>query len=357
MFETSFTKLIGLRYPVIQAGMAGGITTPDLVASVSNAGGLGQLGAGYLAPDQLRSAIRRIKELTTAPFGVNLFIPQEYTVQAEDVVRMNRRLDEMRAVLGVHQQPPSERYAESFADQMQVVLDEGVALFSFTFGVLDASFVEALHSQGTIVMGTATTVMEAQRLENSGVDVVVAQGSEAGGHRGTFLTNANEALIGTMALVPQVVDHVSVPVVASGGIMDGRGLVASLSLGATAVQMGTAFVTCSESGAHERYKHRILTASEDATAVTLAYSGKAARGIRTEFMHKLEDYRDTIPPYPVQNTLTRDIRQAAAKQDNDEYMSLWAGQGVRLATKRTAAAVVRDTIAEAEAVMCRLSNR
>lgn len=347
MLDTNFTKLVKIQYPIVQAGMAGGITTPELVASVSNAGGLGTIGAGYMNPDQLRSAIRTVKQLTGRPFGVNLFAPQELTVSEDDIELMNQHLDHVRATLGIEQRPRIEKYAESFDDQIQVVLDEYVPVFSFTFGIPSGDVLKQLKHQGTIVIGTATTVNEAVQLEAADADAIVVQGSEAGGHRGTFLTEANHALIGTMALVPQVVDHVSVPVIASGGIMDGRGLIASLALGASAVQMGTAFIACSESGAHKIYKESVLESHEDATEITFAYSGKAARGIQTKFMQTMKDYPGEIPSYPVQNALTRDIRQAAARQSNPEYMSLWAGQGLRLATNKSADAIIHECVQQA----------
>lgn len=346
MFKTRFTRLTNIQYPIVQAGMAGGITTPELVADVSNAGGLGTIGAGYLVPEQLRTAIRKVKQLTDRPFGVNLFVPQEITFSERDVQAMNQYLDHIRLQLGIERSPRIEKYAESFDEQIQVVLDEHVSVFSFTFGIPSIDILNQFKRQGVIVIGTATTVNEAIQLDAVGVDAIVAQGSEAGGHRGTFLTDATQALIGTMALVPQVVDNVSVPVIASGGIMDGRGLVASLSLGASAVQMGTAFVTCVESGVHRVYKESLLRNQEDATVMTFAYSGKAARGVRTKFTEAMKAYGGNVPTYPVQNALTRDIRQAASKQHNPEYMSLWAGQGLRLATQRTAEAIVLETVGQ-----------
>jgi nitronate monooxygenase len=356
MLQTRFTKLVNIQYPIIQAGMAGGITTPEMVAAVSNAGGLGTLGAGYMSPDDLRTAIRKVKERTDRPFAVNLFVQQEIVFSEDDVCQMNKHLDSIRAQLGIERSPNIEKYAESFHDQIQVVLDEHVPVFSFTFGIPSHDILAQLKHKGIIVIGTATTVKEAVELEAAGVDAVVVQGSEAGGHRGTFRTDVEHSLIGTMALVPQVVDQVSVPVIAAGGIMDGRGLIASLALGASAVQMGTAFITCPESGAHELYKQRVLKSPEDATEITCAYSGKAARGIRTKFMELMKEYHGNIPPYPVQNSLTRDIRQAAAKRNDPEYMSMWAGQGLRLATDRSAATIVRKTVEQGLAVIHQLTS-
>jgi len=345
MLETKLTRKLNVQYPIIQAPMAGGPTTPELVAAVSNAGGMGSLGAGYLAPDQIRSAIKAIRQLSDRPFGVNLFVPEEPNTSDDRIDGMNDYLDKYRAELGIASSPPVPKLAESFEEQVEVLLEENVPVFSFTFGIPSLEVIQAFQRRGTVVIGTATTVEEGARLEASGVDAVVAQGSEAGGHRGTFATSAGCALIGTMALVPQMVDHLSVPVIASGGIMDGRGLAASLVLGAAAVQMGTAFLTSIESGAHAAHKRKIVASREDSTEITYAYSGKAARGIRTEFMDDMRLYTGTIPDYPIQNVLTRDIRQAAAKTNNPEFMSLWAGQGLRLAQgHQTAAEIVRDTI-------------
>lgn len=351
MFETELTRTLKIRYPLFQAPMAGGPTTPDLVAAVSNAGGLGNLGAAYLTPEQLRGAIQKIRELTDKPFGVNLFIPEQPEESQEAVSQMIDYLNRYRVKLGIAPNPSIPKFSESFEEQVQVLLEEQISVFSFTFGIPAHEVIQAMKKRGTVVIGTATTVEEAKHLDVAGVNAIVAQGSEAGGHRGAFLKNVSDSLIGTMALVPQIVDHVSIPVIASGGIMDGRGLVASLALGAAAVQMGTAFLACHESGAHEVYKQKILSSNEDCTEITRAYSGKPARGIRTSFMNDMHQYPGTIPTFPIQNALTRDIRQAAAKANDPEYMSLWAGQGFRLANDQSAAAIVKQTIEQADALV------
>lgn len=351
MFETLLTQKLDIRYPILQAPMAGGPTTPELVAVVSNAGGLGNLGAGYLTPEQIRNAIHQTKKLTDRPFGVNLFV-FEQPEEPEPVVigQMAEHLSIYRNELGIPQHPTLPKYSESFEEQLQVILEERVPVFSFTFGIPAPDVIQRIKSHGTLVMGTATTVDEAIQLEAAGVEAIVAQGSEAGGHRGTFLKNESHSLIGLMALVPQMVDHVSVPVIAAGGIMDGRGLVASLALGASAVQMGTAFLACTESGAHPTYKQQILSSNEDATEITSAYSGKAARGIQTKFMCDMQSYPGEIPAYPIQHAMTKDIRQAAAMANNPAYMSLWAGQGLRLANDRSAATIVKETIEQAKGI-------
>jgi len=354
--NTELTRKLNIEHPIIQAPMAGGPTTPDLVASVSNAGGLGSLGAGYLSAEQIRNAIREIKQRTDRPFGVNLFVPEQPSTPEDTIIKMNDYLNKYRMEVGIAQSTSIPKFVESFEEQVQAVLEGNVSVFSFTFGIPSHDVIQSMKQQGMFVVGTATTVDEAIALEAAGVDAVVAQGSEAGGHRGTFLPSTADALIGTMALVPQVVDHVSVPVIASGGIMDGRGLVASLALGASAVQMGTAFLASIESGAHAVHKQKILSSNEDSTEVTNFYSGKAARGILTDFMKDMHFYEGTIPAYPIQNALTRDIRQAASKVGNPEYMSLWAGQGLRLSQDQSASEIVKQTLDQAYLLIESMGN-
>jgi nitronate monooxygenase len=343
--------MLGIEHPIVQAPMAGGPTTPALVAAVTNAGGLGSLGAAYLSPEKLREQVREIRNLTEGPFNVNLFVPLPFEADPERIERANALLGPYREELGVRDPGTPSSFEEDFCDQLEVILEEQVPVFSFTFGSLTSELVDRLRERGTMVVGTATTVREGLRLEEDGIDVVVAQGSEAGGHRGTFLGDFGDALIGTMALVPQMVDALSVPVVAAGGVMDGRGLAAALVLGAEAAQMGTAFLTCEESGAHPEFKRAVLGAADDQTAITRAFSGRAARGIKNRFLIEVGEHEGELAPFPVQNALTKDVRAAAQKQDRPEFMSLWAGQAARLARRATAADLVRETAEEAEAAL------
>ncbi|HZB82533.1 MAG TPA: nitronate monooxygenase [Rubrobacteraceae bacterium] len=349
--KTRATEALGTEYPIVQAPMAGGPTTPELVAAVSNAGGLGSLGAAYLPPETLQEQVREIRDLTEGPFGVNLFVPSPFEVDYERIEHANTLLGQYRKELGIETLETFSSFEESFEDQLEIVFEERVPVFSFTFGSLEPDLVERLKQNGTTVVGTATTVREGLRLEEDGVDMVVAQGSEAGGHRGTFLGDFKDALIGTMALVPQMVDALSLPVIASGGIMDGRGLAAALVLGAQAAQMGTAFLVCEESGAHPEFKRAVLEAAEDETSVTRAFSGRAARGLKNRFLREMGEHEKELPPFPVQNTLTKDVRAAAQRQDRPEFMSLWAGQAARLARPTKAAELVGNVVQEAEVVL------
>jgi nitronate monooxygenase len=222
--------------------------------------------------------------------------------------------------------------------------------------MLPAAALAAIKAKGLVLAGTATTVDEAIALERAGVDVIVAQGSEAGGHRGTFdNAKADASLIGTLALVPQIVDAVRLPVIASGGIMDGRGIAAVLALGAGAAQLGTAFLTCTEAGVPEAYKQAIIDAREDQTRVTTAFSGRAARGIVNRFMQDVDAGGDVLP-FPLQNALTRPLRTAAAAKGRAEFLSLWAGQGVRMARRQSAADLVAALVKETDAAIDRLNH-
>ncbi len=342
-FKTRVTELLHIQYPLIQAPMAGGVTTPKLVAAVSNSGGLGSLGAGYMSKEQMKEAVREIRSLTDKPFAVNLFIPEpESAPEIKD--EMMAVLDGYRRELGLPPGIDASKFAEPFAEQLEAVLEEKVPVFSFTFGIPARETIRALKQQGITVIGTATTVREAVKLEESGVDLIVGQGSEAGGHRGTFLGPYQDALVGTMALIPQMVDHVQVPVIAAGGIMDGRGIAAARILGAEGVQMGSAFLACEESGAHEAYKNAILTSTDDSTVITKAFSGKAARGIKNRFIQEMAEKESILSPYPLQNALTKEIRQAAAKANRAEFMSLWAGQASAMAARKTAGQLVSDLV-------------
>ena len=330
--QTSLTKRLGMTYPIIQAPLAGGGDTPALVAAVSEAGGLGFIGAAYLTPEQIAEASREVRTRTSKPFGINLFAPLPGFDAPRDPKPALERVAPFFAELGLPPPVVPVRAPDSFNEQLAAALESGASVFSFTLGILPKDAIEAIKGCGMFLIGTATTVEEAVTLEKAEVDAVVTQGSEAGGHRATFCADFDSGMVGTISLVPQVVDAVTVPVIASGGIMDGRGIAAALALGACGVQMGTAFLTCEEAGVPEVYKKAILKAREDETRLTRAFSGRPARGIVNRFMTEFErsDASDSILPFPLQNTLTRPLRNAAAKQGRAEFLSLWAGQGVRV---------------------------
>ncbi|MGG3626331.1 nitronate monooxygenase [Bacillus gobiensis] len=345
------TQRLKIEYPIIQAGMAGGITTPDLVAAVSNSGGLGTLGAGYMSSDEVAVNIQKIKQLTSNSFGVNVFIPEYPEVKKEEIEEANKLLDPFRKELQIKTKNIPEQSESLFEKQMEVILEQRVPVCSFTFGIASKELIRDLKKENITVIGTATTVEEAMINEEKGVDLIVVQGSEAGGHRGTFSVPFENAMIGTMALIPQAADHIHTPIIAAGGIMDGRGVLASQVLGAQGVQMGTAFVTCLESGAKKQHKEAILNTSEEKAVMTSAFSGKPARGIDNQFIQAMKGHEDKLLAYPAQNTLTNDIRKEAAKQNRPEWMSMWSGQAPRLSKNKSARDIMSEIVSQVDHMM------
>jgi nitronate monooxygenase len=349
-FDNALMRRLQLEHPIIQAPLAGGGDTPALVAAVCEAGGIGFIGAAYLTPAQIAETAQAVRAATRRPFGINLFAPDATASPALDGARAASRVAPFFAELGLPPPSPPAAAPSPFAAQFAAALETGAAAFSFTFGLLPSDAVAVIKERGLFLAGTATTVEEAVALERLGVDAVVAQGAEAGGHRGTFMGDFEAGMVGTMSLVPQIVDAVGVPVIASGGIMDGRGLVAALALGADAVQLGTAFLACDEAGIPEAYKAALLAAREHETRLTRAFSGRPARGVVNRFMTEIERTPDDILPFPLQNMLTRPLRAAAAKQGRAEFLSLWSGQGVRMAHRQPAAALIEQIADQADTV-------
>jgi nitronate monooxygenase len=352
--STKFVKSLGCELPIIQAPMAGGGDTPALVAGVCEAGGMGFVGAAYLDPAQIADVCRAVRGRTRRPFGINLFVTEPVHAVA-DTERAFARVAPYFAELGLEPPTLPASVHPEFAPQLAAVLDSGASAFSFTFGALPATEIAAIRARGIRVLGTATTVAEALALEATEVDAIIAQGAEAGGHRGSFDAASETGLIGTMALVPQIVDAVALPVIASGGIMDGRGIAAALALGASAVQLGTVFLLCEESGAAQVYKDAILRMHDDDTRITRAFSGRRARGIVNRFMRDIDAAGGAdILPFPQQNALTRRLRAAAAKAGRAEFLSLWAGQGGPMARAQPVAQLMRSLVAETEQAISRL---
>ncbi len=277
--DSPLRRRLGVRLPIIQSPMAGGASTARLTAAVSESGGLGSVAGGLLSPDDLRAAIRDVRALTDRPFAVNLFAPLPEPSLS--------RAEEWAKLTGAQPVPPPS--PPRFEEQLAVVIAERVPVFSFTFGI------PALPEMDALVMGTATTVAEASALERAGVDAVIAQGYEAGGHRATFLAPVENSLIATMALIPHIVDAVSIPVIAAGGIMDGRGVAAAFALGAQAVAMGTAFLGCAEAGISQAYR----AALGSDTTVTAVMTGRHGRVVRTPLIDRLEASGLRPPDFPL----------------------------------------------------------
>lgn len=348
MWKRELTQKIALTYPVIQAPMAGGATTPELVAVVSNAGCLGSFAAGYLTPKEIRQGIKTIRELTSKPFAVNLFIPEDHHATPGQIKKSCRDINLCCDELNIEIEPVLQNYTQVFEEQIKILIEEYIPVFSFTFGSLAPEWISKFKINKTVLIGTATNVSEAHMLEDSGIDFIVAQGCEAGGHRGTFIGKEEDSLVGLFSLIPQLVDKIKVPIIAAGGIMDGRGIKAAFSLGADAVQMGTAFLSCAEAGIPMVFKQALLAQLQDNTVLTRAFSGKMARGLRNQFIERMEQKKTNILDYPIQNALTNIMRKKAKEQNNIDFMSMWAGQSAYLCRNTSVNELIKSLIHEAE---------
>ena len=340
--------LLGIEHPIIQAPMAGA-STPALAAAVSNACALGGFGGTDSSPDELRRVIRAIRQKTNKPFIINLYLDRREPCVpvAEDVAALKAALAPVHAQLQAGEVPDPIDPLGNFDRQVAVVVEERVPVFSSHFGAPNATVMRALKANGTRVLATATTVEEARQLASAGVDAIIAQGYEAGGHRGTFAAPGRHAEIGTMALVPPIVDAVPVPVIAAGGIMDGRGIAAALMLGASGVQMGTAFVPCPETAVNSAHVQRLLAAAPGDAVLIDVVSGRPARLLRNKLVDLLEQNRAHRLAFPEQFSMTRKLRKVASGSDNADYLPMFAGQGVTLARAIPAAELIGSLVATA----------
>jgi nitronate monooxygenase len=322
-------------------------STPALAAAVSNAGGLGSLGLARASPDEIIAAIQALRGATNRAFNINLFAPLGAAV---DRTRLNvacEALEPYYGALGLALPPMPKPPPFNFEDQLAAVLAEKPPVVSFTFERLSAPAIAAIKKSGALLIGTATTVEEARALTALGVDAIVAQGAEAGGHRGTFLGPFDRAMIGLTALVPAIIDATGLPVIAAGGVMDGRGVVASLALGAAAVQLGTAFLACPENTVvNPVYLAAVTDPSCGATTVTPAYTGRPARMIANRFTSEMAQHLDTLAPFPLQGALTRPMVEAAIARRVRDFIPMLAGQGAGRARALPAARLVETLVAE-----------
>jgi nitronate monooxygenase len=354
--STPLCDLLGIEHPIIQAPMAGGPTTAELVTAVSLAGALGSFGHAYTQPEVMRENADAVRRRTTRAFSVNLFaapVPNELPVEAQ-----RSAIDAVRGLFArVGMEAPEcvpPPYAPDVIAQLEAVCEIRPRVLTLHLGDLPVTTIDRLRGLGFVLGSSATSVAEARRLEAMGADFIVAQGAEAGGHRGTFLGTWQHAMTGTLALVRQVVRAVRVPVVAAGGIMDGAGIAAVLALGAQAAQLGTAFVVCPESGAPDAHKKAILGMDGDETTITSAFSGKPARGVRNVFTEVADREQWQLLPFPAQAKLTAPIRQASAREGSPDLFSAWSGQAGSLARPLPAAELVRTLVAEAADTVERL---
>ncbi|MBI2810618.1 MAG: nitronate monooxygenase [Candidatus Melainabacteria bacterium] len=350
--KTEITALLKIDYPIVQGPFGRGGSTALLTATVSNRGGLGSFGANDLDAPDITKIGAEIRALTDKPFSMNLWVSTfdlgGDALEKDTYDLVLKILRPFYDELGVQppvMPPPGQ--AKNFESQMQALLEVKPALFSFVFGIPSKEILDECRKRGIYTAGAASTVDEALALEEAGVDMIVASGFEAGGHRPSFLRPAEDSLVGTIALVPQIADKVRIPVIAAGGIADGRGVAAALMLGASAVQIGTAFLACDESGASDA--HRKLLFQDDAkyTGLSRAYTGRLARGLYNRFAKELKPFESTFAKYPAHSWIVASLKAAAIAQGRNDLVALWAGQAAPLVKHHKAAdvldAIVRET--------------
>jgi nitronate monooxygenase len=352
--ENRLTAKLGIDYPVIQ-GPLGGLSSQKLTAAVSNFGGLGSFGALNLSPDAIKDVIGEIRSLTAKPFAMNLWVSQEDEgARRSDESAFNRsrapiarHLTELGAPLPTHKpySPPTR-----FEDQARALIEAKVPVFSFIFGVPPTEILQECRAKEIVTIGAATTPEEAAALEEAGVDAIAASGFEAGGHRGSFLRAADDSLTGTFSLVPRIADTVNVPVIAAGGIADARGLIAALALGAEAVQMGTAFLACEESGASRLHRQTLQEKRAGHTALTKGFTGRLARGIHNRLLEELNRPGIEILPYPLQRALVRNLAVPAEAAGRSDLLPLWAGQSANLSACTDVLAFLTSLVEEASEI-------
>jgi nitronate monooxygenase len=338
--DTAVSRRLKLDAPIVQGPFGGGLSSVDLVVAVSNSGGLGSFGVHHLEGAGIRAIAAQIRARTMRPFALNLWVP----LRDSDDPRLSDQqwatalelLQPYFKLLGSDLPARPQRFAPRYEEQVEAVLELKPPVFSFVFGVPSAAILERCRSAGIATLGAATTPAEAKLLADAGVDMIVATGFEAGGHRVSFLREPEECLTGTLALVPQVADTVRVPVIAAGGIADGRGVAAALAAGASAAQIGTAFLACEESNASPLHRDALFSPAAQRTSLTRAFSGRLARSIHNDFIDAFAGKEHLLPPYPVQNWLTAQFRAAALAAGRTDIVSLWSGQSAPLLKHRHA---------------------
>ncbi len=354
-FTNALMERLGISVPIIQAPMLGA-SDAALVRAAGAAGALGTLAAGALPPDVIARETANLKK-EGKPFGANLLVVPKAEPDPQTVERAVARLASWRRHYGLPEDFRPNRWSEDFRSQLDALIPSAPPVVSFAFDLIPRDDIAAFKERGVFVMGTATDVREARAWAEAGADAIIAQGYEAGGHHGAFLSDGNEAAIGTFALVPAIKSAVGLPVIAAGGIMDGAGIAAALMLGADAVQMGTAFLLTPEATTSAPWRRSLKNAGDDATRLTRVYSGRYARGIENRFLRELRAEEKDIPAYPIQNALTQELRAAAAKAGSADVLSLWAGQGVGAIREMPAADLVATLWEETRAAMRAMAAR
>jgi nitronate monooxygenase len=351
--KTKVTERLGIQYPIIQGPFGGGASSAKLVSSVSNAGGLGSYGAYHLQPAEIEEINTSIKTLTQRPYAINLWVSDvdidnnDFSIEEFEKLKAVFKpfFDELKIPLPEKPEP----VVSKFEKQAETILRIKPPVFSFVFGIPSGEIIRECKRQQIVTIGTATTLDEATALENARVDLIVATGFEAGGHRPSFLHSAEESLTGTFALIAQIADNINTPIIAAGGIIDARGIVAALTLGASAAQIGTAFLACEESNALPEHRQILFSKRARHSTLTRSFSGRLARGIPGTISEATKESH--VAPFPLQRTFMRSLQKAAIEQGRRDILTFWAGQGAPILKHRKATDLFNSLVAETERIL------
>jgi nitronate monooxygenase len=349
------TELLGIEYPILQGPFGGGLSTVELTTTVSNLGGLGGFGAYTLSPQEIYDTHREIQSKTDKPYNLNLWVNDHDIIDEEHTKKQYQKAVESFKpyfdLLNTDIPAPPPSFESRFQNQLEVIFDIKPKVFSFMFGLLNESIIEDLHRQGTVVFGNATTLDEAVALEKTGVDVIIASGFESGGHRPSFLDQAEFSTTGTFVLIQLIKDKVKIPVVAAGGIANGRGIAGAFQLGAEAVQIGTAFLATEESGALPIHKEFLFSDAAKSTSLTRAYTGRLGRGITSKITRDVLTATDRTLPFPLQTHFMGALRKAALEQQKNDFVFFWAGQIAPILKHKKASTLMQSLIEEASELL------
>jgi len=352
-YNTKATQLLGIDYPIMQGPFGGNLSTVELTAAVSNAGGLGGYGAYTMSPQEIYEVGKQLKAATDKPYNINLWVSDHDIPEggltdekfAKTIEQYKPYFDEVGIPIPEKPAP----FRSRFENQLQVILDIKPKVFSFMFGALSEDVLEQCRRLGITTVGAATTLDEAIFLENSGVDMIIASGFEAGGHRPSFLASAESSLTGTFVLLQLIREKVKIPVIAAGGIANGKGVAAALALGADAVQIGTAFLATDESNALPIHREMLFSDAAKYTTLSRAYTGRLGRGLTSRIAKEISGKEEGILPFPLQTTLISPLRKAALDQQKWDMILFWGGQIAPILKHTKAKELMRALIEETNA--------
>lgn len=353
-YNTNVSALLNIKFPVLQGPFGGGISSANLVSRVSNAGGLGGYGAYQLSPDEIVEVDKEIRSLTNRPYNINLWVndvdENAGHYNSHDFKKLAEYFAPFFSELNIPIPPQPKNKTSKFEQQAETLLRIKPPVFSFVFGIPDVAILKACREQNIVTIGCATTIDEAVELECAGVDLIVASGFEAGGHRPSFLRSVNDSLTGTFVLVQQLANEVRTPIIAAGGIANANGIKAAFALGATGVQIGTAFLACKESIIPPAYRTAIFSERSKYTTLTSAFTGRPGRGTMS-IISKSHHVNNCVAPFPLQTEFMSLLRKTAIEQNKSDLLTFWMGQIASIVEPTSATVFMEELIASANKIM------